>query len=175
MQAPCRRPNSAFAVTTPHSAEVQPARSVLYRRCRIRGMPSHVGHSFDCFQMQTGGKSCKVLSRKIVVARKDRPSLCGDSIPSVSGVLWRENSAILSTVLGAGGSDCGICQMSLLLFERMLTAVSFDVQGFAERKVLLLCDVIQWCKKTHNDEVRKERLAALKNRPVRSRHCKHCH
>lgn len=36
------------------------------------------------------------------------------------------------------------------------------VQGFAERKVLLVCDAIQACKKIHNDEVRKERLAALR-------------
>jgi hypothetical protein len=37
-------------------------------------------------------------------------------------------------------------------------------QGFAERKILLLCDVIAACKKIHNDEIRKERLAALKTR-----------
>lgn len=41
------------------------------------------------------------------------------------------------------------------------------VQGYAERKILLLCDVIQVCRKLHNDEVRKERLAALKPRTVR--------
>lgn len=36
------------------------------------------------------------------------------------------------------------------------------VQGYAERKVLLLCDVVGVCKKLHNEGVRKERLAALK-------------
>lgn len=35
-------------------------------------------------------------------------------------------------------------------------------QGYAERKVLLLCDVVGVCKKLHNEGVRKERLAALK-------------
>lgn len=38
------------------------------------------------------------------------------------------------------------------------------MQGFAERKLLLVSDVIQACKKIHNDEIRKERLAALKHR-----------
>lgn len=38
------------------------------------------------------------------------------------------------------------------------------VQGYAERKLLLINDVTQVCKKIHNDEIRKERLAALKNR-----------
>ena len=41
-----------------------------------------------------------------------------------------------------------------------------SLQGYAERKVILLCDVIQICKKLHNDELRKERLAALKSRTV---------
>ena len=36
------------------------------------------------------------------------------------------------------------------------------MQGFAERKLLLLSEVIHACKKIHNDEVRKERLLALK-------------
>ena len=40
------------------------------------------------------------------------------------------------------------------------------LQGFAERKILLLCDVITACKKIHNDEIRKERLLALKSRAV---------
>lgn len=35
------------------------------------------------------------------------------------------------------------------------------LQGFAERKVILVSDTIAACKKIHNDEVRKERLAAL--------------
>ena len=39
-------------------------------------------------------------------------------------------------------------------------------QGFAERKILLICEVISACKKIHNDEIRKERLAALKSRGV---------
>jgi hypothetical protein len=41
-----------------------------------------------------------------------------------------------------------------------------SIQGFAERKLLLLCDVITACKRIHNEEIRKERLAALKNRGV---------
>ncbi|KAL6745505.1 Centrosomal spindle body, CEP44-domain-containing protein, partial [Haematococcus lacustris] len=49
--------------------------------------------------------------------------------------------------------------------KTVLTAAHFLEQGFAERKLLLLCDVIQCCKKIHNDEIRKERLAALKTRP----------
>lgn len=43
----------------------------------------------------------------------------------------------------------------------MLLLAAF-VQGYAERKVLLLCDVVGVCKKLHNEGVRKERLAALK-------------
>ncbi|GAX81755.1 hypothetical protein CEUSTIGMA_g9183.t1 [Chlamydomonas eustigma] len=46
----------------------------------------------------------------------------------------------------------------------VLTVSQFLEQGFAERKILLLCDVISACKKIHNDEIRKERLAALKSR-----------
>eukprot|EP00798_Chlamydomonas_sp_ICE-L_P004811 gene4811-34565_t len=52
-----------------------------------------------------------------------------------------------------------VCQL-----KSVLTAAQFLEQGYAERKVNLLCDVIQWCKKTHNDALRKERLAALKHR-----------
>lgn len=40
------------------------------------------------------------------------------------------------------------------------------LQGFAERKILLVCDVIGACKKIHADALRKERLAALKSRSV---------
>lgn len=36
------------------------------------------------------------------------------------------------------------------------------LQGFAERKVLLLIDAIAACKRTHNDEVRRERQAAAR-------------
>ncbi|MEW5310645.1 MAG: hypothetical protein WDW38_002423 [Sanguina aurantia] len=43
-----------------------------------------------------------------------------------------------------------------------LTPAHFLNQGYAERKVLLLCDVVGVCKKLHNEGVRKERLAALK-------------
>lgn len=50
----------------------------------------------------------------------------------------------------------------LLNVRTVLTPAQFFEQGFAERKVLLLCDVITVCKKLHNDEVRHERLAALK-------------
>jgi centrosomal protein CEP44 len=37
------------------------------------------------------------------------------------------------------------------------------LQGFVERKLLLLSDVVAACKKVHNDELRRERLAALKS------------
>ena len=43
------------------------------------------------------------------------------------------------------------------------TSHPLPTQGFAERKVLLACDAIAVCKKLHNEEVRKERLAALKS------------
>lgn len=39
-------------------------------------------------------------------------------------------------------------------------------QGFAERKLMLISEVVQACKKIHNDEIRKERLAALKTKQV---------
>jgi hypothetical protein len=49
------------------------------------------------------------------------------------------------------------------------TKLHARTQGFAERKVLLVCDVIGAAKKIHADELRKERLAALKSRSVRPR------
>lgn len=44
---------------------------------------------------------------------------------------------------------------------------SNTAQGFAERKLMLISEVVQACKKIHNDEIRKERLAALKTKQVR--------
>ncbi|GFR40196.1 hypothetical protein Agub_g756 [Astrephomene gubernaculifera] len=68
----------------------------------------------------------------------------------------------------AGKTDQRFIEASFKLFRdvlnvrTVLTPVQFFEHGFAERKVLLLCDVIAVCKKLHNDEVRHERLAALK-------------
>jgi len=50
----------------------------------------------------------------------------------------------------------------LLGVKTVLTAAQFLEQGFAERKVLLLIDAIQACKRAHNDEVRKERQASAR-------------
>ncbi len=58
----------------------------------------------------------------------------------------------------------------LLSVRTVLTPAQFFEQGFAERKVLLLCDLIAAAKRIHNEEVRQERLAALKaNRQVGAR------
>ncbi|GLC57565.1 hypothetical protein PLESTB_001241000 [Pleodorina starrii] len=68
----------------------------------------------------------------------------------------------------AGKTDQRFVESCFKLFRdvlnvrTVLTPVQFFEQGYAERKVLLLCDVIAVCKKLHNDEVRQERLAALK-------------
>ncbi|KAG2501080.1 hypothetical protein HYH03_000898 [Edaphochlamys debaryana] len=68
----------------------------------------------------------------------------------------------------AGKTDQRFVESSFRLFRDVLnvrtvvTPAQFFEQGFAERKVILLCDVIAVCKKVHNDEVRQERLAALK-------------
>ncbi|PNH09698.1 Centrosomal protein [Tetrabaena socialis] len=68
----------------------------------------------------------------------------------------------------AGKTDQRFVEAAFRLFRdvlnvrTVLTPAQFFEQGFAERKVLLLCDVITVCKKVHNEEVRQERLAALK-------------
>lgn len=42
------------------------------------------------------------------------------------------------------------------------------LQGFAERKILLLCDIISACRKVHNDALRRERLSSVRaSRKVR--------
>jgi hypothetical protein len=46
---------------------------------------------------------------------------------------------------------------------------SLHLQGFAERKILLLCDIIQACRKVHNDALRRERLSRVRaSRKVRA-------
>ncbi|EFJ49378.1 hypothetical protein VOLCADRAFT_89740 [Volvox carteri f. nagariensis] len=68
----------------------------------------------------------------------------------------------------AGKTDQRFVESCFKLFREVLnvrtvlTPSQFFEQGYAERKVLLLCDIIAVCKKLHNEEVRQERLAALK-------------
>ncbi|GLI64159.1 hypothetical protein VaNZ11_007344 [Volvox africanus] len=68
----------------------------------------------------------------------------------------------------AGKTDQRFVESCFKLFRdvlnvrTVLTPAQFFEHGYAERKVLLLCDVIAVCKKLHNEEVRQERLAALK-------------
>ncbi|GIL72177.1 hypothetical protein Vretimale_340 [Volvox reticuliferus] len=68
----------------------------------------------------------------------------------------------------AGKTDQRFVESCFKLFRdvlnvrTVLTPAQFFEHGYAERKVLLLCDIIAVCKKLHNEEVRQERLAALK-------------
>ncbi|GIL45501.1 hypothetical protein Vafri_2721 [Volvox africanus] len=68
----------------------------------------------------------------------------------------------------AGKTDQRFVESCFKLFRdvlnvrTVLTPAQFFEHGYAERKVLLLCDVIAVCKKLHNEEVRQERLTALK-------------
>jgi hypothetical protein len=50
--------------------------------------------------------------------------------------------------------------------SNQIHCVTSCTQGFAERKLMLISEVVQACKKIHNDEIRKERLAALKTKQV---------
>lgn len=45
----------------------------------------------------------------------------------------------------------------------VITAAQFLEQGFAERKVLLLCDAIGAVRRIHAQQARQERLGALKS------------
>ncbi len=58
---------------------------------------------------------------------------------------------------------CGVeQQQGPLARVQRPSARNAAAQGFAERKLMLVSEVVQCCKKIHNDETRKERLAALK-------------
>lgn len=50
------------------------------------------------------------------------------------------------------------------MLHALTSGTCTPAQGFAERKLILISDVVQACKKIHNDEIRKERLAALKQK-----------
>lgn len=39
---------------------------------------------------------------------------------------------------------------------------SILLQGFAERKILLLCDAVQACRNLHSDEAKRERQRTVK-------------
>eukprot|EP00983_Pelagomonas_calceolata_P029396 921339-Pelagomonas_calceolata.AAC.1 len=68
---------------------------------------------------------------------------------------------------GAGTEDAVVGSANRMLQGAIPTCSSLSfssLQGFAERKLILVSEVVQACKKIHNDEIRKERLAALKTK-----------
>eukprot|EP00967_Tisochrysis_lutea_P058730 scaffold74763_cov22-Tisochrysis_lutea.AAC.1 len=70
---------------------------------------------------------------------------------------------------GAGTEDAVVGSANRMLQGAIPTCSSLSfssLQGFAERKLILVSEVVQACKKIHNDEIRKERLAALKTKQV---------
>eukprot|EP00210_Caulerpa_lentillifera_P008039 g7676.t1 len=61
----------------------------------------------------------------------------------------------------------------VLELKLVLTSGQFLQQGFAERKLLLLCEVLEKCRKLHEHFIKQKRLQALKVQNY-SRGMKHC-